>query len=156
MSLLKCGPRSIFSPRNYCIVQNDRLLGDIDWRKTWGPWAHATITIGDASYTASSESLIVGAFYLEANGKRLASAEKPSAFRRLFTVKAGGKTYMLKAASAFSGAFLLTESEEEIGSIVPPHGFFSLAITADLPDDLALEVKAFLVWLVIIIGGDSG
>ena len=71
-------------------------------------------------------------------------------------MRAGGNTYILKAASAFSGTFSLTESGEEIGSIAPPQGFFSLTITADLPDDVAPEVKAFLIWLVIIIGGDSG
>ena len=151
MSTLKCFPRSFFfSPRNHCLVQGDTLVGEIDWRKTWGPWAKVTITIGGASYIASSDNSIAGTWYLEADGERLASAENRSIFfRRLFMVHTGGQTYILKAASAFSGTFLLIENDKEIGSIAPPQGFFSLTFTAELPDDLALELKAFLIWLVI-------
>jgi hypothetical protein len=65
-----------------------------------------------------------GAFYLEIDGNRLASAEKPSAFRRLFTVQVGVKSYTLKAESAFGNAFVLTEHDREIGSIAPPRGFW--------------------------------
>lgn len=153
--MLEFSPRNIFSPRNTRILQNDTLLGEIDWRKTWGPWAQATITIGGASYTALSDNSVAGTWYLEANNKRLASAEKPSAFRRLFTVNTSGKTYVLKAASVFSGAFLLTKSEKEIGSIAAPRGFFGPTITADLPDYLALEVKAFVIWLVLVASSHS-
>ena len=36
------------------------------------------------------------------------------------------------------------------GSIAPL-GLFRRKAKADLPDDLALEIKAFLIWLVVVM-----
>jgi hypothetical protein len=147
MSLLEFGPRSWFSGRVYGIVQDGTPIGEIDcaWLREQG-----TIKIGSAGYTASREGLASGAFFLEANGTHLISAEKPSALHRLFTVQIGGRAYTLKGASTFGRAFVLTESDREVGSIAP-QGFFGRKAKANLPDDLSLEVRAFLIWLVIIM-----
>ena len=147
MSLLEFGPRSWFSSRVYDIVQNGAPIGEIDcaWLSEKG-----TIKLGSSSYAASREGLLSGAFFLEANGKRLVSAEKPSALHRLFTLQIGGKAYSLKAASTFGRAFVLTENDREVGSIAP-QGFFGRKAHANLPDDLALEIRAFLIWLVVVI-----
>lgn len=147
MSLLEFGPRSWFSSRNYNIVQNGTLIGEINcaWARERG-----SIRIGDASYTASREGLVSGAFFLEASGRRLVSAEKPNALHRLFTLHLAGKTFTLKAASAFWRAFVLIEGDREVGTIAPL-GLFTRKAMADLPDDLSLEVKAFLIWLVVVM-----
>lgn len=139
MSLLEFGPRSWFSSRNYNIVQNGTLIGEINcaWARERG-----SIRIGDA--------LVSGAFFLEASGRRLVSAEKPNALHRLFTLHLAGKTFTLKAASAFWRAFVLIEGDREVGTIAPL-GLFTRKAMADLPDDLSLEVKAFLIWLVVVM-----
>jgi len=146
MSVLEFSPKSLFSMRNYRIVQDGGPVGEIDCGRVR---EGATITIGGTSYTASREGLLSGAYHLEAAGNRLASAEWARAHRR-FTVQAGGRNYALKAASWFGRAFVLTENEVQIGSIAR-QGFFSRTSKAELPDDLALEVKAFLIWLVILM-----
>lgn len=147
MSLLEFGPRSWFSSRVYGIVQDGTPIGEIDcaWLREQG-----TIKIGGASYSASREGLMSGAFFLAANGQRLASADKPSALHRLFTVQIGNKTYTLKAASTLGRSFVLTENDREVGSIAP-QGFFGRQAKANLPDDLALEARVFLIWLVVVM-----
>ena len=116
MSLLEFSPRSYFSSRKYNIVQNGASIGEIDFALLR---EQGTIKIGGASYNASREGLTSGAFFLEANGNRLVSADKPSALHRLFTVQIGGKAYTLKAASTFGRAFVFTENDKEVGSIAP-------------------------------------
>jgi len=113
-------------------------------------WASTPITIGGASFAAArDDSASNGGFYLEGNGSRIADAQKGAS--RLFTVQVfGAQTYTLKAASMFDTAFVLIGNGGEIGSIAPK-GLYSLKSVADLPDELALEVKAFMIWLVIII-----
>jgi hypothetical protein len=147
MSLLEVSPRSWFSSRDYNIAHNGAAVGEIHcaWAREQGK-----ITIGPANYTASRDGLTSGAFFLEANGTRLISADKPSALHRSFTMQIGSKAYTLKAASAFGRAFVLTEGERDVGSIAP-QGLFGRKTKVDLPDDLALEVKGFLIWLVILM-----
>lgn len=147
MSVLEFGLKGFFTQRTYSLTGNGLPVGVIECSRMW---EQATITIGTTSYTAAREGKMSGLFYLEANGIRLASAEKPSSLHRLFTVRAGGRTFSLKAASAFGRAFVFTENDVEIGKIAR-RGIFSSKSTAELPDDLAVEVQAFLIWLVIII-----
>ena len=144
MSRLVFGPEN-FSATRYSIVRSGTPLGKINCSRR----EEATITIGKATYLAYGEGIIRSTFYLDATGGRIAIAEKPSVFRRRFTVYVGLKSYTLKAVSTNSRAFLLVEGGSRIGSIAP-NGFFSRKFTADLPDDLAPEIQTFLIWLVII------
>lgn len=147
MSVLEFAPTGLFQMRRYRITQAGVAVGEIDSR---GMRQRATITIGGATYTAAREGMISGAYYLEANGHRLASAVNASAFKGGFIVQADGRTITLARASAFGRAYALTENGTRIGTIAP-QGFFSRKSKAELPDDLAPELKAFLIWLVILI-----
>ena len=147
MSVLEFGLKSFFRPRIYGIVRDGAPVGEIECARMW---ERATITIGGTSYSAAREGKMSAGFYLETNGNRLASAEKPSAMHRLFAVQVGGRTLTLKAGSTFGRAFVLTEREVQIGSIAPL-GWFTRKCRAELPDDLAPEVEAFLIWLVILL-----
>jgi hypothetical protein len=108
---------------------------------THGVLEQGTITIGGTRYLVSREALMSGAFFPEANGKRLVTADKPSAFHRSFTLQVGGKSFTLKAGSAFGRSFVLTQGDQDIGFIAPL-GLFGRKAKADLPDDLKLEVRA--------------
>ncbi len=147
MSLLEFFPKSFFSMRRFRIVRDGVPVGEIDGGRMR---EQATITIGGATYAAAREGLMSGAYYLEAGGKRLASAERPSVFSRRFTLQTGAKTYSFGAASAFGRSFALTENGVDVGTIAR-ESFFSRRSMAKLPDDLGLEVKAFLIWLVILM-----
>jgi hypothetical protein len=145
MSRLEFGPEN-FSATRYSIVSGGTPIGQIACSSLR---EQATITIGRSTYLACGEGVIRASYYLEAIGSRIATAEKPSIFRRLFIVQVGIKSYALKAVSAFSRGFVLIEGASHIGSI-SSNGFFTRKSTADLPDDLTPEIKTFLIWLVII------
>jgi hypothetical protein len=145
MSSLEFGPKSLFTMRNYDIVKSGAPVGEIVGRRMG-----ATITIGGKSYAAAREGVMSSAYYLEADGNRVARAERASGFKGGFTLQTGGRTYLLRTASALGRAFVLTENEIKVGSIAR-NGFFSRMSTAELPDNLALEVQAFLIWLVIVM-----
>ena len=163
MNILQFGLKSFFRPRTYGIDRQGAPVGEIAFAKRW---EGATITIGGTSYTAAREGKMSGALYMEKNGNRLADADKPSARKPLFTVRVGGRTLTLKKASFFARTFALTEGDRQIGSIAPI-GWVGRKCKAELPDDLALEIQAFVIWLAIImqrrataqaalIGGISG
>ena len=147
MSVLQFGLKSFFRQRVYSIVHEGAPVGEIAFTRRW---EGATITIGGTSYTAAREGKMSGAFYLETNGNRLGSADKPSARTALFTVRVGGRALTLKKASFFARAYILTEGNVQIGSIAPI-GWFGGKCKAELPDDLTLEFQAFLIWLVIVM-----
>lgn len=147
MSVLEFAPTGLFKMRHYRITQAGVAMGEIDFR---GMRQRAGITIGGATCTAAREGIMSGAYYLEANGTRVASAVNASAFKGGFIVQAGDRTITLTRASAFGRAYALTENGARIGTIAP-QGFFSRKSKAELPDDLAPELQAFLIWLVILI-----
>jgi hypothetical protein len=147
MSVLEFGLRSFFRPRIYDITRGSAPVGAIECSRMW---ERATIRIDGANYAAARDGKMSGAFYLEASGNRAATAEKPSMSGRLFTVRIGDRTLTLKAASTFGRSYVLTEHDVQIGAIAPL-GWLARKWRAELPDDLAPEVQAFLIWLVIIL-----
>lgn len=147
MNVLQFGLKSFFRPRMYRIDREGAQVGEIECTRLW---EGATITLGGTRYTAGREGKMSGVFYLETDGSRLASADKPSARKPLFTVRAGGRTFALKKASMFSRAYIVTEGAVQIGSIAPI-GWFWGRCKAEFPDDLEPGVQAFLIWLVIVM-----
>jgi hypothetical protein len=105
--------------------------------------------VDGSNYDVYREGLMRGAFILELNGTKLATAEKPSALARLFKVEHASRTYTWEG-KVFRRSFLLRENERTVGSITPA-AMFTRKATAELPDDLPLPVKIFLVWLALIM-----
>jgi hypothetical protein len=91
-----------------------------------------------------------GAFVLLESERELARAEKPSAFHRSFEVSQNGKSYTLGAESAFRRKFVLKENGQLVGA-VHPFSAFSRKCVVDLPNEIPLPVRVFMVWLVIIL-----
>ena len=147
MTALQFGLKSFFRPRMYSIDRDGAQIGEIECSRLW---EGATITLGGTSYTAARDGRMSGAFYIEKNGNRLASADKPSARKPLFTVRAGDRVFTLEKASTFARTFILTEGDRQVGSIAPI-GWLGRKCKADLPDDLAPEIQAFVIWLAIIM-----
>jgi hypothetical protein len=144
MSVLEFAPTGIFQMRHYRIAHDGGAIDCGRMRE------QATITIGGAFYTAAREGLLSSTYYLQADGNRLASAVVAGALKGGFIVQTGGRTFTLARAPAFGRAFALTENGLPVGSI-GRSGFFSRRSKAELPDDLAPAIKAFLIWLIIIV-----
>jgi hypothetical protein len=139
-------PMSWFS-WNFRVLQNESPLAEIDiasWREK------GLLAVGGSTYKVYREGLMSGRFVLEANGTEMASAEKPSALRRSFTVRYDDRAYELRAESAFRRTFVLLEQGVQIGSIAPT-GLFTRKATVNLPAALPLPVQVFLIWLTLIL-----
>jgi hypothetical protein len=147
MTAIEFSPDGFFNWRTYRLVQNETQVGEIDCGHLG---EKATIIAGGTRYTAGRDRAMSGRFYMVTSGNLIASANKPSAFRNVFEVHAGPRTFTLKPASRWRRGFVLAENEVTLGPIAP-QGFFSRRSRADLPDDLPLPTKAFLIWLVILI-----
>lgn len=93
---------------------------------------------------------LLGPFVLEHRGSIMASAEKPSAFRKTLQVEWGSRHFTLKARSVWSRDVALFEGGRTIGSITPD-SFFGRRAQVDLPDDLPVVVRLFLIWLTVLL-----
>lgn len=144
--MLKLVPKNLFS-WDFTVLDESRPVAAIDM-SWWGE--KAELTVEGINYDAYREGMFSGDFILESAGSRLAAAQKPSAFQRSFIVNHAGKEYTLRASSALKRQFVLLDDSAEIGSI-SPDGFLTRHAAVDLPVEIPLPVRIFIVWLVIIM-----
>ncbi len=145
MSTIEFFPSKSYSIRRYTLRRDGAEIGQID---CGGASGTATIAIGGETCTPVTDSLLRRKFHLEKNGTPIASAQSAGFWFRYFNIQAGTKPYVLKMASWFGRRFALMEDGTERGRIGVTNAF-SGRCRAELPDDLPLEVQAFLIWLVI-------
>ena len=127
-------------------MTGDRTVARLDlssWRE------RAEIMIGDVTHRTFREHAL-GDFAIEAGGRELARATKPSAFRDTMIVHYGGRDYTLLKPSIWRRTFALLDGERQIGAISPESAWTRRA-TADLPPDVPVPIQAFVVWLVILL-----
>jgi hypothetical protein len=132
---------------DYTVVRNDRTVAVLDlasWRE------RATIVIGDVTHRVFRERAMSGDFIIEAGGRELARATKPSAFRDTIIVHYDGHDYTLRKPSVWRRRFVLMDGERQIGSIAPESAWTRQA-SADLPHDWPVPIQAFVIWLVVIL-----
>ena len=145
--MLKAKPNSFFSWKFTIFDEAGRSIAAIDIR-----WVREAgeVRLDGRTCRIYREHLLGGAFVLEEDGKEVARAEKPSALLRSFTVRHGGKQYVLQAASPVVRTFVLSENDHPIGTIKPEHALTRKALI-DLPADMPLPVRIFMVWLVLVL-----
>ena len=117
-----------------------------NWRET------AKITLGESRYEACRKGGMSKEFVLQKeDGQVVAVAEKPSGWRDRLVFEHGANRYELKHESTWSNAFVL--SRDGVGWVgsVKRKGFFKREWTVELPEELPLEVRVFLMWLVVIL-----
>lgn len=117
------------------------------------PWfgrERGTLRIGGRTWELGRDGWYQGAFFLKQAGSIQASAEKPSALFRSFQVTFDAKEYGWEAESAFTRSFIFIEANRVLGSVRPESVFLRRA-RLDLPEDLSLERKGFLLWLALLM-----
>jgi hypothetical protein len=132
---------------DFSVISGGRTLAALDlftWRE------RAEIRIGDVTHHAFRERAMSGDFVIEAAGRQLARAAKPSVFRNTFVVSYDGRDYTLRKASVWRREFELMDGERRIGTLAP-ESCWSRRATAELPSDWPAPITAFVVWLVIIL-----
>ncbi|HEX4964068.1 MAG TPA: hypothetical protein VF173_24800 [Thermoanaerobaculia bacterium] len=130
---------------NFNVLEGSIPVADIDmswWREK------ASLTIQGRPYTVYREGLMSGAFILENEEGVVARASKPSAFRDSFDVEHSGREY--KLSYAHGREFLFLENRRKVGSVARTR-MLSRRTDVDLPEDLPLPVKVFVVWLALIL-----
>jgi hypothetical protein len=109
-----------------------------------------TIVVGDAEYSVERDGLLTGAFMLKHDGSIVAQAQKPSVFRRAFTVEYEARHFIVKSKSIWRRGCVVLEGQREVGTILPQFLFGRRAII-DLPDDEPLVLRSFIVWLALLL-----
>jgi hypothetical protein len=85
------------------------------------------------------------------DGLVVAAAKKPSAWKDHFVFEHGGNRYELKKESVWRSAFVLLRDGASLVGSVRRKGFFKGEWTVDVPEELPLEVRVFVVWLVVLL-----
>ncbi|HRV93417.1 MAG TPA: hypothetical protein P5526_14755 [Anaerolineae bacterium] len=144
--MLRAIPDGWFS-WDFTIFDNNTPIVNVDlaWVRESGEF-----NLGGSNYKVYREGFFSGVFILEKQGQALARAEKPSALFRSFKVEYESKSYKLEAETALRRKFVLRAGERRIGTLEPEHAFSRKAII-NLPEDIALPVRIFMVWLTIIM-----
>jgi hypothetical protein len=145
--MLQAIPRHWYSWR-YDLVEGTTHLAEVcvsSWR------AAGQITVGQNTFKVSRQGMFRGAFLLESSdGSILARAEKPSVFRRSFDIQHQGRHYILKTGSMFGRRLVLLDGMIEVGSLTA-RSILSRRAEVNLPEDLPAPVKAFVVWLSVLL-----
>jgi len=145
--MLEAIPKTWFSWDFDIVDPGGQPVANLDmsaWREK------ATFAVGDTTYRIHRERLMSGAFLLEGEGAIVARAVKPSAFRHSFVVHQDGREYTLSRRSAFRREYVLRQDAREVGSVAPEK-WFSRRAAVNLPDDLPLAVRVFIVVLVLLL-----
>lgn len=145
-TMLKVIPRSWLS-WDFTVTDESRPVAEIGvaWLRERG-----VLKVEGTTYEVYREGLVSGDYVLEGGGSVLARARKLGALRRAFSIEHQGRIYTLEAKRALGRAFRLLEGSRETGSIVP-EGILTRRARADLPEELPLAVKVFVIWLTVIM-----
>ncbi len=131
---------------DFKVFEDDRPIAVIDrsWFREEG-----ALVLEEAAYRVYRLGMASGAFILEKDGFMVAEANKPHIYRNLFEIEYEGRTFTLRPRW-LRRRFDLYEGEARVGSIAPLNPFTRKA-TADLPGDLPLAVRVFILWLVLLL-----
>ena len=143
---MKLVPKGWFT-WNSTVQEESRVIAEINlssWREK------GDLIVESVTYIVRREAAMKGGFALESNGSVVAAAERPSAFRRTLTIRHGARQYTLRARSAWKRQFVLLDETREVGSITPD-GFLTRRSIIDLPADIPLPLRMFIVWLVVLM-----
>jgi hypothetical protein len=145
MSVLELVPQNWASWR-FSVLEDGKSVAEIDmsrWREK------GAFVVGGTGYNAYREGVVSGAFILELDGARVATAEKPNAMARRFSVEHAGRSYTWQG-QVLKRSFVLEENDRAIGSLIP-EGILTRKATAEFPYDLPLAVRVFMIWLALIM-----
>jgi len=118
-------------------------VGLSSWRE------RGSVSVGGQQFGVARQGL-VGPFVLQGPAGPVAEASKPSAFKREFTLSFGGQECVLKQLSWWRREFGLLRGDVQVGSITP-ESWWSRRAEAMLPEDMPTEVRAFIVWLTLLM-----
>ena len=120
--------------------------GELDlsyWRE------RGSVAVGGEQYSVSRQG-VLGPFVLEGPNGELARAVKVSAFRQQFALTVGEREYTLKQVSWWRREFGLFYGGASVGWVAP-ESWFSRRAQVFLPEDVPGGIRAFVVWLTLLM-----
>ena len=144
--MLEAIPKSWFS-WNFKISDDSKKIADLElssWREK------GELRIDGVIYVVRRKGFLSSTILLELNNMELAKASKSSVFRRSFSLEIEGKQYTVKKKSMLGRAIILTNDLGEIGS-VSPRSFLSRRANVDLPEEIDLPIRMFIIWLALLL-----
>lgn len=117
-----------------------------NWRET------AKLKVRGTHYEAHHKGWRSKEFVLvKEDGRVVTLAGKPSAWKDRLIFEHSGSRYELRKESAWRSAFILSRDGVGLVGSIWRKGFFKREWTADLPEELPLEVRVFVVWLAVVL-----
>ena len=114
-------------------------------------WAEkGVLTIGGVAHRVYREGLSHGDYLLERDGRVLARATKPSAFRNRILIRHDDRTYELDKRSFWTRTFVVRSGGTEVG-VIALTSVWRRDATATLPEQWPLPLKIFAIWLATIL-----
>jgi hypothetical protein len=112
---------------------------------------NAILEVGGARYEATHKRGRKEFVLSREDGTTVVVAEKPSAWKERFSFVFDGVGYELRKESAWRRAFVL--SREGVGAVgsIRPGSTLKREWTAELPGDLPIEVRVFVMWLAALL-----
>ena len=113
--MLQLEPTRLFSWA-FTVADDGKPLGTLDisaWRE------RGDVTAAGQTFTILRKGFVSSDFRLESRGTIVATATKPSVFRREFAIAFSGRTLRLRPRSAWGRALALLEGEREVGDVRP-------------------------------------
>lgn len=147
MAHMTAQPRG-FAAQRYRIVSEGEVLTELRF-PLFGP-STATPLQGQV-YRLRREGVRRNGFSLEsASGEIVARAMPHVTGSRAFAVDIAGRRLALRPASRLRSDYTLFDGERAVGMLRPP-GPLRRGVVADLPGDLPLEARVFLLWVALAL-----
>jgi hypothetical protein len=145
---MRAKPKNLFS-FDFEVSEKGRLLCLLDhsyWREC------ASFSLAGRTHTLGRERGW-GAFWVREGGARgevLCRATKVSVFRRRFSLRIDREEFVLEPRSLFGYGYVLRSRGQVVGSIQRVR-FLSREMAVDLPEELPVAIRVFLLWLVLLM-----
>lgn len=127
----------------YSLYEDNAEIGNLDLKTA----SHELLLQGSA-YKLHRTGAIKGEYFMESGGKVIARARHAGLLSGTIVIEHNGKEYHLKGGGMFSGTFGLFEGGKRVGNLSVKGKNF----TADLPQDIPLPVRTFILWVMLLIG----
>jgi hypothetical protein len=117
--------------------------------------ARLGFALNGQTYTIRRAGVFAPLYELLRDNVALVSARQ-TPFVNRYTVTSAGREWRLKAEEMLARRFGLFDGDARVGGITPSSRFnFTQDVSIDLPDELPLEARVFLMWLLLWKWGDS-
>ena len=153
-TMLEVIPDGIFS-RDFSVYEKTMKVAAIHL-KTFSMTSKGTLTIGNDMYRVFRNGWLSGNGILQSpTGKVLAIARKRGLFRASFLVDYTGETLLLKKMLFRFRENWVIQSGETLTGTITQHKLFSRRLYFETNMQIPLEIRVFLLWLVILMVSTS-